>query len=136
MSQVEATMSRRRRAAAASRQRPPAQEEPRRRRKPKKPKKRVPTVDVHIRIGLEDMLIRVSLADWQKIVMYWMLGAEDLILRGPFQGMETDIVIRGHDGGMVSQRPRNPETQRAQVPKFKVVRAVEKRREMLEQAGL
>lgn len=120
----QAAMARRRRAAAASGQRQPA----------KKKRRRIPTVDLHIRVGLEDMLIRISVADYQKLLVYWQLGAEDVILRGPFNAMETDIILRGHQGGMISVR--NHEDGKTRVPPFKLVRAVEKRRELLEQMGL
>lgn len=137
---AQTPMARRRRAAAAAAannqartpapktrgKQPPVPQ--RRRRKP------IPTVDLHIRVALEDVLIRISAADYQKLVVYWKLGAEDVILRGPYNNMETDIILRGTEGGMVSVRPH--QKGRTQLPAFKLVRASEAREEILAQAGL
>jgi hypothetical protein len=90
-------------------------------------------VDLHLRVALEDILIRISAADYQKLVVFWKLGGEDVILRGPYGGMETDIVLRGTASGMVSVRPHQKGP--VKIPAFKLVRAVDARKDFLAQAG-
>jgi hypothetical protein len=126
-------MAKRRRAAAAAakqQRRPPTrQQQPPKRRK----KRRIPTIIVHLRVALEDVVIRLSQADYQKLLLYWKLNAEDVILRGPYDNMETDIILRGSQGGMVSIRDSQPGVK---IPAFKLVRASDAREEFVNRAGL
>ncbi len=130
-------MRRRRRAPAPT---GPQRAGPKQKRPPhQKPRKKkgIPTVDVHLRVALEDVVVRLSAADYHKLVVYWKLGAQDVILRGPYDHMETDIILRGTDGGMVSVRPHAKQTQGQRgAPAFKLVLAADMRKEMLETNGL
>jgi len=114
---------------ARHREKRPPQREPKR--------KGVPTVDVHLRVALEDVIVRLSAADYHKLVVYWKLGEQSVILRGPYDHMETDIILRGTDGGMVSVRPHAKKVQgQRSAPPFKLVLASEMRKEMLDKNGL
>jgi hypothetical protein len=65
--------------------------------------------------------------------MHWMLGQEDVILRGASREKETDIVIRGHSDGTLTVREPNPEKK---LPLFRVVRAKQRRAELLKEMGM
>lgn len=119
-----------RRRQGAPRRPPP---EGRRRRKKKKVK--VPTVDVHVQVGLVDMLMRISAADFQRFINHWVLSEETVIFRGPYNGMETDLVVRGGASGMYSVRSYPEGGPRPKIHLFKLVVADEVRMEMLENAG-
>jgi len=116
---------RRRRSAPAGKQ-----------RRKRRQKKQVPTVDLHIRIGLEDWLVRISAADFQRFLHHWVLAEQTVILRGPYDGMETDIILRGGASGSYSVRSYAEGEQRPRNHAFKLVVADEIRMEMLESAGL
>ena len=107
------------------------QQQPRRTKQPLKPPKKM--VDVHIRLGLEDHLVRIPLAGWQMLLMNWMLGGETVILRGAFKEQEKNIVLRGSASG--SLRVRSPKNG-VNVAMFRVIRAVDMRREILSKAGV
>jgi hypothetical protein len=111
----------------------PPQGAPERRRK-KKGGQRIPSFDVYVAVGLQDILARISAADWQKVITYWMLSREDIVLRGPYKNMEIDIVLRGSDSGMLGVR--GPSDESKNIPRFKVIRVSDVRKEMLQQAGL
>lgn len=92
-----------------------------------------PLIDLHLRVGLEDMLVRVSPSDWTTLLHFWILGGEDVILRSASDKQETNIVLRGTDSGMAIIREKNSS---AQAPRFKVVRASVMRLEILARAGV
>lgn len=105
---------------------------------PNKQKKRqkIPTVDLHIQIDLIDMLIRISAADFQRFINHWVLSEETIILRGPYDGMENDLVLRGTASGSYSIRSYPEGAPRPKVHGYKLVIADEVRMEMLKKAGL
>jgi hypothetical protein len=90
----------------------------------KKPK----FLDAHVRIGLEDILIRIPIKDWQIVLVHWILGKEDIILRGRYDGQETNIVLRGTDSGSLTIRAPQPRTK---IPIYRVVRAIDERAKFL-----
>lgn len=99
----------------------------------RKKKKALPKmVDLHIRLGLEDHLVRIAIAGWETILMSWMLGREDVILRGAFRGQEKNIILRGEESG--SLRIRAPK-EGVNVAMFTVIRAVDMRMEVLRKSG-
>ncbi len=111
--------------------RPPPEGAPRRRKK----KQKIPTVDVHIPGGLVDMLMRISAADFQRFINHWVLSEETVIFRGPYQGMETDLVMRGGASGLYSVRSYPEGAPKPKIHLFKLVVADEVRMEMLDNAG-
>lgn len=93
----------------------------------------MPTVDLHIQVGLTDMLLRISEPDFQRFLSIWVLAEETVIFRGPYKGMETDIVMRGTESAMFSVRPTQEQNK---VHKWKLISADEYRKEQLAKAGL
>lgn len=106
---------------------------PTRRRRKRKQKKKAILLDLHFRVGFEDQVVRISPADWQKIITYWMCGQEDIILRGPYKNMETDFVLRGSSSGRIAIREADPKTQ---LHRYQVIRVHEVQQDMLEKQGL
>lgn len=107
---------------------------PRRRKRKKVRKKPHPKMlDLHFRVGFEDNVVRISPADFQKLVIYWMCGREDVVLRGAYQNMETDYILRGTSDGRIAVKEADPKTKMA---RFQVIRLFEVRAEMLEKQGL
>lgn len=90
-------------------------------------------LDLHIRLGLEDHLVRITVKDWQTVLMSWMLGREDVIFRGAFKDQEKNIVLRGDASG--SLRVRHPK-EGSNVAMFTVVRASDMRKEILANTGI
>lgn len=121
---------------APRRRRPPQDGAKRPRRSqqeaPKQQPPKIKFVDAHIRVGLEDNLVRIPLPDWQVLLLYWMLNQEDVILRGRYDKKETNIVLRGNANGTLTVREPNPQIK---IPLFRVVRAIEERASYLEQIG-
>jgi len=55
-------------------------------------------VDLHIRCGLEDSVVRIKVADYSsKITLGWMLRRQDIVFRSQLESSETVIVLRGTD---------------------------------------
>ena len=95
------------RGAQRRRRGPPAR---RKQRQKKDGKQRIPQmVDIHIRVGLEDELVRLSPQDWFKVLNCWMLAGEDIIIRIPRQKHEMNIVLRGTQSGAVTLRGFDPQ---------------------------
>ncbi len=132
MSDENRPRRRRRRGAAAPQQRPQKQRPSKKEHREKKPPK-MKMVDVHIRMGLEDHLVRIPLAGWRMLISDWMLGKEDVILRGAFRDQEKNIVLRGQMGGSLRVRPPKKGTN---VAMFRVFKAKDLRGEILEKAGV
>jgi len=110
--------------------------EKRRRRRPpeerRKKKPATPMIDLRISVTHDDYLVRVSPADWQKMVRFWILAEETIILRGPYKQQETDLILRGTMGGRVSIRPASDNP----LPRFQVILASEVIQDNLENQGI
>ena len=140
---------------AASRTRRPAKEkaaEPRRPRRQspqdgdgKRPKRRTrrPTdrdvrtkaakldglIDVHIRCGLEDTVVRIKQEDYNgKITLGWMLQRRDIVFRTQLEDSEQIILLRGTDNARL--RITRPHPRKA-YPMFKVHLTDEIREQMI-----
>jgi hypothetical protein len=96
--------------------------------RPRRPK----FFDVHFRMGIDDIWVRITPRDYQKLIDYWILGAEDVVLRSVSESKETDIVLRGSQGGFVTTQPASPERK---VATYNFFRADDLRRQWLEQHG-
>ena len=90
-------------------------------------------MDAHIRLGLEDHLVRITVEGWKTILMSWMLGQEDVILRGAFKNQEKNIVLRGNASGSLRIREIK---EGVNVAMFTVIRASDMRMEILKNAGV
>jgi hypothetical protein len=55
--------------------------------------------DVHVRVGLDDDLVRLAHEHYQKLILQWQLGGEDVILRSSFNNSELQVILRGTEGG-------------------------------------
>jgi hypothetical protein len=73
--------------------------------------------DVYLRCGLDDDLVRLSGEDYQKLILQWQLGAEDVILRGGFPNSELQVILRGTSGGRMRVSRANAANK---VPVFEV----------------
>jgi len=82
------------------------------------------------------MLMRISAADFSRFINHWVLAEETVIFRGPYNGMETDIVARGDASGSYSVRSYPEDAPRPPIHLFKLIIADEVRMEQLEKAGL
>lgn len=113
-------------------------DKPRKKRRPPPPEKRrrkkpsSPMLDLHITVLHDDYLIRISQADWQKMISHWILAEETVILRGPYKGQETDIILRGATGARVGIRGASDNP----LPRFQCILAVEVMMENLAKQGL
>lgn len=99
---------------------------------PEKAQKPFPFCDVHLRVGLEDTLVRIGIEDLRKIIVDWALDQQDVILRAAYENQETNIILRGCEGGTYTVH--QPDRQR-KLPRYKVVLAKTVREEMLRRAG-
>lgn len=114
---------------------PPPQEQRRRKKRRPQPEgqKRQILLDLHLQVGLQDVLIRISPGDWKKILDFWIVGGEDIILRGAMKGQETDLIIRGSSGGSTSIRPAD---ENKAIPRFQCIRVLDVKNERLEKQGI
>ena len=83
-------------------------------------------VDVMLRVGLLDELVRFTPEGFAKFLNIWVIGGQDIIIRIPKQQLELDIVLRGTQSG--TYRIRNQSTA-TQIP----VADVQTATEMMEQ---
>ena len=97
-------------------------ERPRRRKKQQ-------FLDVHVRVGLDDEITRMTVANFQIFLMKWVLGGEDIVLRAARDSYESNIVLRGTEGGSYSVRAANPAQK---VPRYDVVSTEDLRREQVQ----
>ena len=116
----------------------PGAPQKRRRRKPQPgappAKEEIPTaVDLHIRLGLTDELVRLTPEDWFKVLTHWMLAREDIVIRVRRKTMETNIVLRGQESGILTLRKFDPTIK---LPPGEVVLTDEIRDQLLKQKGL
>ena len=71
--------------------------------------------DVHFTIGWRDDICRLTHPDYQKVVLHWQLGGEDVILRGRYEDHERTFLLRGREGGNVTVRAANPKVKLPQL---------------------
>jgi hypothetical protein len=75
-------------------------------------------LDIHIRCGLLDEVVRISRSDYEKkITLEWLLSREDIIIRGELEDSECVIVLRGTDNARI----RVQKAQRRAIPLFHVL---------------
>jgi hypothetical protein len=86
-----------------------------------------------VRIGLTDELVRLTPADWFKVLNHWMLANEDVVIRVRRPSMETNIVLRGHESGILTLRKFDPNKR---LPPGEVILTEEIRAQLLKQAGV
>jgi len=111
----------------------PRQQQPQRRmraRKPAKAPQRPKLVDIHLRIGLTDELVRFTPESFYKFLTMWVRAGEDVIVRIPKNDHEVNIVLRGTQGGVYRIRDNNT---KANIPLADVALAREKIREILDE---
>lgn len=86
-----------------SRQRQPSPRRLRRQQRERKEPRQSLNVDnyfdVHVRVGLDDDIVRLAHEHYQKLILQWQLGGEDVILRGNFNNSELQVILRGTEGG-------------------------------------
>jgi hypothetical protein len=63
-----------------------------------------PALDVHVRAGLDDILVRLSPENWFRLLHLWALGQEDVIVRMKGNQQETNLVLRGVSNGSLTSR--------------------------------
>ena len=86
-------------------------------------------VDLHIRCGLEDSIVRIRSEDYNaKITLGWMLRRKDIVLRSQLDNSETIILLRGTDNARL--RISRPNQGRA-LPMYKVFLADELREQLI-----
>jgi hypothetical protein len=90
-------------------------------------------LDVHIRSGLDDELVRMDAENWNKVLTSWMIGGEDITIRTRRESWESTFVLRGNQNAKVDVRAADP--QRA-LPKAIVMSCEEMRYQILEEKGL
>lgn len=92
--------------------------------------------DLHLRIGIDDLWVRLAAMDWQRLVDAWMLAGEDVILRAVYKARETDIVLRGSGAHVyLSVQPASPENSK-KIGTFNLVRVSDLRLQRLEEMGI
>lgn len=94
-----------------SRQADPRDPRQRRRKKPtpEEQAQNVKFVDVLVRSGIEEELVRLTKEGWFRLLNLWILGKEDVILRIRRKSFETNFILRGEAGGRLDIREFNPE---------------------------
>jgi hypothetical protein len=87
-------------------------------------------IDIHIRCGLEDSVVRIRQADYtQKITLGWMLHRQDILFRYQIERSEVIILLRGTDNARLRLSAPSPGNA---LPLAKVTLADEIRAQLLE----
>lgn len=92
-----------------------------------------PMLDIHLRFGLEDIWFRLPAADFQILMTFWIIGAEDIVLRCVYEHHERDIILRGTSDAIMSSTAPNPAKR---LPVYNAYRIDDMRKEYLEKVGM
>jgi hypothetical protein len=77
-------------------------------------------LDIVVRCGLDDEIIRIKKEDYEIFLFCWILGGEDIVLRARFEKHERNIVLRGGHNGVFDLREADPSRK---IPLYTVHRA-------------
>ncbi len=90
-------------------------------------------LDLRLRLGLEDFEVRLPKEHYGVLVSEWELAGLDVILRAAHSSFETNIVLRGGQGGYISIKPCDPDKN---LPVYNVISVMAMRRKALEEQGI
>lgn len=73
-----------------------------------KPEPTTRMVDVHLLVGLNSEMLRMSAVDWFRLLHIWVLSEQTVVIRILKDTSEQNIVLRGGESGSLSLRKFNP----------------------------
>ena len=86
-------------------------------------------LDVHIRCGLEDSIVRIKQADYgANVTLGWMLRRHDIVFRTRLENSEVVIVLRGTDNARLRITKSSP---RNSIPLYTVTLANDLREQLI-----
>lgn len=89
-------------------------------------------VDMHLRWGLEDDIIRIPRKAFGVLLETLVLQAEDVVLRCVYPNMERNIILRGTENASMEAKPADPSKN---IPVYNLVLVSEWRARILEEQG-